>query len=87
MNRTTMTVSLPPALRDWVEKSVASGIYANASEYVRELIRRDVRSERARIDRALVAGIESGPGESADDAWWESLRRESQQRTKNKRSA
>ena len=36
-----MNVSLPDAMKDWVEAQAASGRYANASDYVRDLIRRD----------------------------------------------
>ena len=55
----TMNVSLTDALRDVVDERLRSGLYGNASEYVRELIRRD--EEAARQLRALYqAGIDSG---------------------------
>ncbi len=37
----TMNVSLPDPMRDWVEKQTLTGRYSNASDYVRDLIRRD----------------------------------------------
>ena len=37
----TMNVSLPDAMKDWVEGQTQSGRYSNASDYVRDLIRRD----------------------------------------------
>lgn len=37
----TMNVSLPDPMKDWVEAQAASGRYSNASDYVRDLIRRD----------------------------------------------
>lgn len=37
----TMNVSLPDAMKDWVETQVQGGRYANASDYVRDLIRKD----------------------------------------------
>lgn len=42
----TMTISLPDPLKDWVEKHVAETDYASASDYLRDLIRRD-RESRA----------------------------------------
>ena len=42
----TMNVSLPDAMKDWVEAQARSGRYSNASDYVRDLVRRD--QERAR---------------------------------------
>jgi len=37
----TMNVSLPDAMKAWVERQPEGGRYANASDYVRDLIRRD----------------------------------------------
>jgi antitoxin ParD1/3/4 len=54
-----MNVSLPDLLKDWVEDCVKSGRYANASDYVRDLIRRD-QENRAALERALVEGEKSG---------------------------
>lgn len=64
----TMNVSLPEPLKAWVEAQAASGRYANASDYVRDLIRRD--QERAsKIDalqQLITEGIESGDAQSLD---------------------
>lgn len=43
----TMTVSLPDPLKDWIEERVAAEDFASASDYLRELVRRD----RQRQDR------------------------------------
>lgn len=37
----TMNVSLPDAMKEWVEAQTRTGRYGNASDYVRDLIRRD----------------------------------------------
>ena len=55
----TMNVSLTDGLKDWVEAQVKTGRYANVSDYVRDLIRRDQDVKDALID-ALEAGAESG---------------------------
>lgn len=59
----TMNVSLPDAMKDWVESQAASGRYANASDYVRDLIRRDQeKAEKiARMQALIDEGIASGP--------------------------
>jgi antitoxin ParD1/3/4 len=36
-----MTVTLPEPMQDWVDAQISRGAYATASDYVRELIRRD----------------------------------------------
>jgi antitoxin ParD1/3/4 len=69
----TMNVSLTDALRDVVDERLRSGLYGNASEYVRELIRRD--EEAARQLRALYqAGIESGEAVPMTEGDWAALR-------------
>lgn len=37
----SMNISLPDPLRDYVQERIDSGQYASASDYVRDLIRRD----------------------------------------------
>lgn len=63
----TMNVSLPDAMKDWVEDQAQSGRYHNASEYVRDLIRRDQdRADRiAHLQRLVDEGLESGVGEKS----------------------
>jgi antitoxin ParD1/3/4 len=68
-----MNVSLTDALRDVVDERLRSGLYGNASEYVRDLIRRD--EEAARQLRALYqAGVDSGPSTPLSDDDWAVLR-------------
>ena len=63
----TMNVSITDEMKSWVEEAVASGRYANASDYVRHLLR--LERERAQNDGYTVAelkheiqkGIDSGP--------------------------
>ena len=55
----TMNVSLPDPMRKWVEDQVKGGEYANASDYIRDLIRHDQRRREA-LRGAIREGIESG---------------------------
>jgi antitoxin ParD1/3/4 len=55
----TMNVSLPDRMRDWIEDRIRDGGYANASDYVRDLVRHDRERHDALVD-AIVAGEESG---------------------------
>ena len=55
----TMNVSLPDAMRSWIDDQVSSGEYANASDYIRDLIRHDQR-EREALRLALIEGGRSG---------------------------
>lgn len=59
----TMNVSLPDAMKEWVEQQVSSGRYANASDVVRDLVRREQERADARekldqmVEEALASGI------------------------------
>jgi antitoxin ParD1/3/4 len=58
----TMNVSLPDPMKDWVEAQARTGRYSNASDYVRDLIRRDQEraAKREEMQRLITQGIESG---------------------------
>lgn len=66
----TMNVSLPDPMKAWVEAQTTDGLYSNASDYVRDLIRKD-QEKRAAIDalqKALTEGVESGAPQGFDPA-------------------
>lgn len=60
----TMNVSIPDSMKLWVEEQAASGRYANSSDYVRHLIRRDQEraAKIAHIQGLVTEGIRSGAG-------------------------
>lgn len=66
----TMNVSLPGPMKDWVEAQAQSGRYSNASDYVRDLIRRDQeRREKISAMQSLVDdGLASGAGTKSMEA-------------------
>lgn len=73
----TMNISLPEGLKEFVRERVATGAYANPSDYVRDLIRADrERVEEARLDRLLCEGLASGMGEELTPKRLAELRRE-----------
>jgi antitoxin ParD1/3/4 len=70
----TMNISLPDALRDYVERQVAERGYGTTSEYVRDLIRRD--QQRDTLRAALLGGAASPQLTEADRAWFDGLRKD-----------
>jgi antitoxin ParD1/3/4 len=74
MATTTMSISLPKALKDYIQKRVAEGDFSNASDYIRQLLR-DERKARAekRLEVLLLEGLDSGPPEEATDDYWNDL--------------
>jgi antitoxin ParD1/3/4 len=76
MDMTSFNVSMPKALKQYIEKQVAGGTYSTPSEYVRELIREDQkRRARERLESALLEGLNSGPAMEIDAAYWASRRK------------
>jgi antitoxin ParD1/3/4 len=59
----TMNISLPDQMKAWVEEQTRDGRYANSSDVVRDLIRREqVRAEKVAnmqrlVDEARASGI------------------------------
>lgn len=73
---TSLNISLPEPLREWVDGRVAEGGYSTASEFVRELIR-DAQKKVAdeRLALALLEGDEHPPpGVEITPERWQRLR-------------
>jgi len=70
-----MNISLPKALREFVEAQVANGDYGTASEYVRGLIRdAQKRQAQAELEAKLLEGLNSGPATPMTAQDWEDMR-------------
>lgn len=68
----TMNVSLPDLMKDWVEAKISGGQYSSASDYVRDLIRRDQQyhDKLEALRLALIEGEKSGLSERTIDEIW-----------------
>jgi antitoxin ParD1/3/4 len=60
MAMTSLNISLPEALKEYVEGQVASGDWGTPSEYVRELIRQDKERRLGNLEQELIAAAK-GP--------------------------
>src|SRR5271166_5004420 len=60
MPMTSLNISLPAALKEYVERQVATGDWGTPSEYVRELIRQDKERRLSNLEQELVAAAK-GP--------------------------
>ncbi len=64
-----LQVTMPEAMKEWVEAQVRSGRYADAGDYLRDLVRRDQDVNQDLIE-ALEEGAASGVSDrSLDDIW------------------
>ena len=75
----TMNISLPDALKAFVDDQVSQRGYGTSSEYVRELIRKD--KDRLQLRSLLLVGATSAPAAPADAAYFAALRARVTQQT------
>jgi antitoxin ParD1/3/4 len=50
-----LNISMPPELEQWVDSRIAQGRYADAADYLRDLVRRD--QEQAEEDREWLKAM------------------------------
>jgi antitoxin ParD1/3/4 len=68
----TMNISLPDSLKEYVDQQVGECGYGTSSEYVRELIRKD--QDRKRLRAMILQGATSGLTDPVDGEYFETLR-------------
>jgi antitoxin ParD1/3/4 len=73
---TTISISLPEDMKEFLEAQVAEGGYASAGEYLQALIR-DARRSKAKRDliAKLDEALASGPAEPMTREDWDALER------------
>jgi antitoxin ParD1/3/4 len=82
---TSMNVSLPEELKEYVEAQTKSG-YSTPSEYVRELIRGDrKRRAKERLDALLLEGLDSGDSIAVNAKFWSDLKQEALAKLKSRK--
>jgi antitoxin ParD1/3/4 len=73
----TMNISLPDALKSFVDAQVTGRGYGTSSEYVRELIRAD--QDRQHLRKLLVDGVSSPATAPVDEVYFNNLRARARQ--------
>jgi antitoxin ParD1/3/4 len=69
-----MHISLPESLIESAKVQAEEGQYGNVSDYVRSLIRKDVRQrEEDKLERMLLEGVRSGRGIEIGSKEWETF--------------
>ena len=86
----TMNISLPDEMKEWVEAQAATGRFANVSDYMRDLVRRDQERDeaRARLQTIVDEALASGSREITDlDAHFEEIKQRAHDRLKTSDAA
>jgi antitoxin ParD1/3/4 len=72
---TSLNISLPRTLKEFVEKQAEEGGYSTPSEYVRQLVREDQRrSAQEKLEALILEGLQSGKSLEADSEFWKKKR-------------
>jgi antitoxin ParD1/3/4 len=85
-----MNISLPDEMKEWVEAQAATGRFANVSDYMRDLVRRDQERDgaRARLQTIVDEALASGSREITDlDAYFEEIKQRAHDRLKTSDAA
>ena len=73
----SMNISLPESMRTYVEEQIKTGDYGTASEYIRDLIRRDrAKKEQDRLESLVLEGLNSGEARPMTETDWADIRAE-----------
>jgi antitoxin ParD1/3/4 len=76
MNTKTMHISLPESLIKSAKSQAEEGKFSNVSDYVRSLIREDLRRrDEQKLEQILLEGIRSERGMEVGSKEWEEFRK------------
>ncbi|MDZ8064451.1 MAG: type II toxin-antitoxin system ParD family antitoxin [Nostoc sp. DedQUE08] len=71
----SINISLPDAMRVYVEEQVAQGGYSSVSEYFHELVQQDQKQRaKERLEKMLLEGLNSGNATEMTVQDWEDIR-------------
>ena len=74
---TTLNISLPDTMREFIDQQIKIKGYSTASEYIRHLIRQEQEKEaEKRIETLLLEGLDSGESIEITEEWWENKRKQ-----------
>lgn len=86
--QSSMNISLPETMRQWVEEQVEANGFGTASEFFRALVREaQKRTAQEVLDRKLIDALESGDATEMTARDWDHIRREVRKRLSAKAKA
>ena len=88
MKTVTMNISMPESLRVFIDSQVIANAYSGASEYIRELVRRDQMSKQRETKELELLrayfqeGLNSPVARSMDKTYFEDMKKRILQRAR-----
>lgn len=84
---TTLTISMPESMREYIDQQVKAKGFGNTSEYLRSLVRGDQEAQAAkRLESLLLEGLESGGADiEMNPEFWRDLKAEALELARTKR--
>jgi antitoxin ParD1/3/4 len=77
---TTVTISMPESLKDFVDRQLATKGYGNVSEYFRSLLREaQKKEEESRVEALLLQGLAGGEDIAVTPEFWRDLKAEARE--------
>jgi antitoxin ParD1/3/4 len=74
---TTVTISLPESLKEFIDRQLTTKGYGNVSEYFRSLLRNAQKEEEdARLEALLLEGLAGGGDIPMTREFWNDLKAE-----------
>jgi antitoxin ParD1/3/4 len=74
---TTLTISLPDSLKEFIDREVQTKGYGNVSEYVRGLLRdAQTKEADARLEALLIEGLSKGEDIPLSPDFWSELKQD-----------
>lgn len=74
---TTVTISLPESLKEFIDRQLATKGFGNVSEYFRSLLREaQNEEEHSRLEALLLEGLAGGDDVPMSREFWKDLRAE-----------
>lgn len=75
MEMTSLNISLPRAMKEYIETQVQEGAFSTPSEYMRTLVREDQkRQQQQKLESKLLESLESGEPVDITPEFWEQRR-------------
>lgn len=75
MEMTSLNISLPRAMKEYIETQVQEGAFSTPSEYMRALVQEDQkRHQQQKLEAMLLESLESGEPVDITPEFWEQRR-------------